>query len=61
MVKLAQGYPEGESYQLFISLFILIICAIFTLLISERLYKNGILQFGHRLRLRHIFKWLRRA
>ena len=61
MVKIAEGYPEGESFQLFISLFLLIISAIFTLIISGRLYKNGILQFGHRLRLKHILKWLKRA
>lgn len=61
MVKLTQAYTDGNSYQLFVSLGILILSAIFFLSIANRLYKNGILQFGHRLKLKHIFKWLRRA
>jgi ABC-2 type transport system permease protein len=61
MVKLAQGYAEGQSYQLFVSLFILLISAFFMLWISGRLYQNGILQFGHRLRFKHIIKWIKRA
>lgn len=58
MVKLTQGYGPGEGYQLYVSLLILIASAILMLLIAARLYKNGILQFGHRVRLKHIFKWL---
>lgn len=59
MVKLAYGYGPGEGYQIYISLLFLILSAIFTLFIAGRLYKNGILQYGHRIRLKTIFKWLK--
>ncbi|MBL1281051.1 MAG: ABC transporter permease [Fluviicola sp.] len=61
MVKLAQGYDAGQGYQIYVSLIILLISAIIMLAIAGRLYKNGILQFGHRVRLKHIFKWLRKS
>lgn len=61
MVKLAQGYGEGESFQIYLSLVVLIISAIAMLLLASRLYKNGILQYGHRVRLKHLFKWLKKA
>src|SRR3989338_509044 len=59
MVKLAVGYPEGEGYQLFISLLILLVSAFAVLSLSGKLYKNGILQFGHSVRLKQIFQWLK--
>ena len=61
MVTLLQGYAEGEGYQIYLSLFILFVSAIAMLGIAARLYRNGILQFGHRVRLRHLFKWLRKS
>jgi len=61
MVKLTMGYGAGEVYQIYVSMIILLISAIVMLLIASRLYKNGILQFGHRVRLKHIFKWLRKT
>jgi ABC-2 type transport system permease protein len=60
MVKLAQGYAPGQGYQLFISLIVLILSAFLTLTIAARLYKNGILQYGHRVKLRLIIRWLRK-
>jgi ABC-2 type transport system permease protein len=59
MVKLAQGYNPGEGYQLFVSFGILVISSLLTLRIAGRLYTNGILQFGHRLRITQFVKWLR--
>jgi ABC-2 type transport system permease protein len=59
MVKLAQGYNPGEGYQLFVSFGILIISSLLTLRIAGRLYTNGILQFGHRLKISQFVKWLR--
>ncbi|GAB5416110.1 MAG: hypothetical protein Crog4KO_13050 [Crocinitomicaceae bacterium] len=61
MVKLAQGYGPGESYQIYLSLVLLYISAIAMLWLAARIYKNGILQFGHRLRLTHLLKWLRKT
>ena len=60
MVKLATGYGVGEAYQIYLSMIILLFSAIIVMLIASRLYKNGILQFGHRVRLKHLFKWLRK-
>jgi ABC-2 type transport system permease protein len=59
MVKLAQGYEPGHAHEIYVSLFLLLASAFIMLAIAARLYKNGILQFGHRLRLKHIFKWLK--
>lgn len=61
MVKLSQGYAPDDSWQIYMALIVLILSAIGTLLIAARLYRNGILQFGHRVRIRHIFKWLKRT
>jgi len=61
MVKLAQGYEPGYGYQIYMSLLVLFISAFAMLAIASRLYKNGILQFGHRVRIKHIFKWLRKT
>ena len=60
MVKLAQGYEPGHAHEIYASFFILLASSFFMLAIATRLYKNGILQFGHRLRFKHIFKWLKR-
>lgn len=61
MVKLAQGYEPGQGYQLYLSLLILLISAVFTLLIAGRLYKNGILQFGHRIKFSLMLRWLKKS
>ncbi len=61
MVKLAQGYAPGNGYEIYLSLITLILSTVIMFSIASRLYKNGILQFGHRLKLRHIIKWLRKA
>lgn len=60
MVKLALGFAPGTSYQLYLSLMILGITSWLSLLVAGRLYKNGILQFGHHVRLSMIFNWLKK-
>lgn len=59
MVRLAIGYPAGQGYQLFVSLLILLISAAGTIVIAGRLYKNGLLQYGHSIRFRQILQWLK--
>jgi ABC-2 type transport system permease protein len=59
MVKLAMGYPEGEGYQLFISLLILLASTFGVLALAAKLYRNGLLQYGHSVRLRQIVQWLK--
>jgi ABC-2 type transport system permease protein len=61
MVHLSQGYGPGEGYQIWLSFFILISSALLMLILAGRLYKNGILQFGHRVRISMILKWLKRS
>lgn len=61
MVKLAQGYEPGQVHQIYFSMFILFTSAALMLVIASRIYRNGILQFGHRLRLSHMIKWLRKT
>lgn len=61
MVKIASGYAEGTTYQLFVSLLILLLSASLMLYLAGRLYKNGILQFGHRVSFKHIINWIKRA
>lgn len=61
MVKLSQGYQPGEAYEIYLSFLVLLISAFFMMAVAARLYKNGILQFGHRVRLKHVFKWLRKS
>jgi ABC-2 type transport system permease protein len=60
MVKLALGYSPGQGYEIWLSLFILLVSAIFTLILAGRLYKNGILQFGHRIKITTLFRWLKK-
>ncbi|MFZ9027957.1 MAG: ABC transporter permease [Crocinitomicaceae bacterium] len=59
MVKLAYGYEPGHAYEIYVSLLTVIVSAIVMVLIASRLFKNGILQFGHRLRFKHLMKWLK--
>ena len=59
MVKLSQGYETGHFYELFLSLLVLILSALVVLSLAGRIYANGILQFGHRVRLKHLFRWMK--
>ena len=59
MVKLHMGYEAGHAYEIILSFLVLIISSFLMLMIASRLYKNGILQFGHRLKFKHILKWLK--
>jgi ABC-2 type transport system permease protein len=61
MVKLALGYEPGQAYEIWMSLIVIVLSAIGTLMIAGRLYKNGILQFGHRVRLGMILRWLKKT
>lgn len=59
MVKLAIGYESGEVYTIYMSLLVLLISAFVVLNFAGKLYKNGILQFGHRLKIRQLLKWVK--
>ncbi|NBR14382.1 MAG: ABC transporter permease [Crocinitomicaceae bacterium] len=59
MVKLAQSYVEGTHYHVVLSLLSLLISTYLFLWMAGRIYKNGILQFGHRARLKNLFQWIK--
>jgi ABC-2 type transport system permease protein len=59
MVKLSIGFTDGNAYQLFVSLFLLLISSVGVIAIAARLFKNGLLQFGHTLRFKNIILWLK--
>ncbi len=59
LVKFAQGFAPGEAYTLWLVALILVVSSALLFWIAGRIYKNGILQFGHRLKIRHFFKWFK--
>ena len=61
MVKLGIGFESGEAWQFYFSLFTLFIFGVLVLSLAGRVYKNGILQFGHRLRLNLLLKWIKKT
>jgi len=59
MTRLSYGYESGTIYQLWLSVFVLFICAWACLRIAARLYDRGVLQVGHRLKVKLLIKWLK--
>ena len=60
MVKLSLGYTVGKGYELYLSILTLIISTIVVLNIAGRIYSNGILQFGHRVKFSLIWRWMKK-
>lgn len=60
LVKLAVGFSDNNTYQLFLSLFVTLLSSIAVLSLAARLFKNGLLQFGHSLKLRNLINWLKK-
>jgi ABC-2 type transport system permease protein len=60
MVKLSMGYATGKGYELYLSILTLILSTIFVLNIAGRIYSNGILQFGHRVRFKLLWRWMKK-
>lgn len=61
MVKIAQGYPDGTYYYAIFSIIILVVSAYIFLNVAGRLYKNGILHFGHNVRIKNLVNWLKKS
>ena len=59
MVKVCQGYPIGSGYLLVVSLLILFLSTLFMLYIASRIFRGGILEYGHTLSFRKIFNWFK--
>lgn len=60
MVELSYGFADGSAWKLYLSLLVLIISAVAFLLMASRIYRNGILQFGHRLKLPLLLRWIKK-
>jgi len=60
MVKLSQGYAEGEMHHLYLSILSLIVSILIVLNLAGRIYSNGILQFGHRVKFSLLLKWMKK-
>ena len=59
MVKLAQGFVNGESYTIVLSFLVLLVSSFLSIQIAARIFKNGILAFGHRVSFKHFIQWIR--
>ena len=59
MVKLGFGFSPGTSWQLFFALFILYTSAFLLLILAGKVYKNGVLNFGHRLSLKKMWRFIK--
>lgn len=56
MIKLAQGIPIENYYLIWVQWLIIVLSAFFMLQVAGKLYKNGILQFGHRMRFKQFWR-----
>ncbi len=59
LVKVAKGYPVGTYYYVILALVIQLLSAWVLLWVAGRIYKNGILRFGHQTKWKHWFQWVR--
>lgn len=60
MVDLSNGFADGSAWKLILSIIILFASAFLMMIIAGRIYKNGILRFNHRLKLRMLIKWTKK-
>ncbi|MBI2258275.1 MAG: ABC transporter permease [Flavobacteriia bacterium] len=59
MVKLSMGYNSENWYHIYFSLLILFLSALFFLYFAEKIFKNSVLQYGHKLKISLLIKWLK--
>ncbi len=58
MVKTAMGYEAGTIWQLFLSMFILIVTFVFIVWMAGKIYRTGILMYGKKASYKELWKWL---
>ncbi len=61
LINISNGFAIGSYVETMLSALILIVSSGLFLSIAARLYKNGILIYGHSLRLRNLFQWLKKS
>ena len=58
MVQLSLGYAVGSGYLIWVSFLIMLISAAFVLWFAGKIYKGGLLSFGHRMSLKSLIRWI---
>ena len=61
LINISNGFAIGSYIETMLSILILIVSSGLFLSIAGRLYKNGILAYGHTLRLRNLLQWLKKS
>ena len=61
MVHLAMGYTIGTGYLIWISLLIILISTMIMLWIASKVFKRGLLAYGHQINLKSVFRWMTRG
>ncbi len=60
MIRIAFGVPEAVPYwQLFLSMFLLVVSFIGTTWVAGKIYRTGILMYGKKVNYKEIWKWLK--
>lgn len=60
LINVSMGVTTSGVFQIFFSFLFLLVNAFVFLAIAARLFKNGILNSGHRINLKTIFQWLKK-
>lgn len=59
MVRVPMGFESGTVWQLFLSMFLLIVTFIFTTWLAGKIYRTGILMYGKKTSYKELWKWIR--
>ena len=58
MVRIAMGIPDGAVWEVVLSMVLLVVTFVFTVWLSGRIYRTGILMYGKKVTYRELWKWL---
>ena len=59
MVRIAMGIPDGAMWEVILSMILLVGAFVFTVWLSGKIYRTGILMYGKKVSYRELWKWLR--
>lgn len=58
MVRVASGIDSADTWQVYLSMFVLVASFIFTTWLAGRIYRTGILMYGKKASYKELWKWL---
>ena len=58
MVRIAMGIPDGAMWEVILSMVLLVAAFVFTVWISAKIYRTGILMYGKKVSYKELWKWL---